>query len=91
MRGECCDSAGEGSGDRRCGRRGSRFGLGDRTRGHEPPARARRRRRRDGKSRDTGDDEVVLRPITLPNATIPTGDGGTINYIDSGIGRMLAR
>ncbi|HEY3834499.1 MAG TPA: alpha/beta hydrolase [Acidimicrobiia bacterium] len=32
---------------------------------------------------DPSGDDPVLRPITLANASIPTADGGTINFIDT--------
>src|SRR4051812_5484832 len=49
----------------------------------------RRREQRDaggpqGEGEATPIDDVVLRPITLANASISTHDGGTISYIDTG-------
>ena len=40
------------------------------------------RRRRAAQAHDA--DDVVLRPITFAAASVPTHDGGTINYIDTG-------
>jgi pimeloyl-ACP methyl ester carboxylesterase len=44
---------------------------------------SRRRSSRDGEPDVAREPDVVLQPITLANASIPTHDGGTINYIDT--------
>ncbi len=51
--------------------------------------RRRRRTHDEERSRAPGSssdaDDIVLRPITLAAASIPTHDNGTINYVDTGI------
>jgi pimeloyl-ACP methyl ester carboxylesterase len=51
--------------------------------------RAVSRRRGRGEGDATVSADVVLQPITLAKASIPTHDGGTINYIDTGTKGVL--